>query len=146
VGELDWRMVRELIAVRTRVREMVERALMPEPPSPVPGGAYECPIDIWENDRELVIEAELPGVERDGLELRLGAGTLTLVGELPGGAPCAGTPLRIERYWGRFHRTLPLPVAVHGEPRATLRAGLLEVRLPKQRPRRRRVAIGGEDP
>ena len=145
MGDLDWRVVRELMSVGERLREVVERALLPSSPVSLTGSAtFEPPVDVWENDTEVIVEAELPGSRGDHIDLRLEAGSLVLSGELPEHSEVRGAFLRIERPRGRFHRVVTLPVEVAGEPRATLRGGILEVRLPKAGHARRRVRIVGE--
>jgi HSP20 family protein len=145
MGDLDWRVVRELMAVGERLREVVERALLPSSPVAVTQpAAFEPPIDVWETDTELIVEAELPGSRSDDIGLRLESNSLVLSGELPDVAEPRGAYLRVERPRGRFHRTVTLPVDVAGEPRATLRGGVLQVRLPKARRAHHRVEIVGE--
>jgi HSP20 family protein len=143
MGDLDWRVVRELMAVGERLREVVERALLP--PSPVGltrPVTFEPLVDVWENDTEVIVEAELPGSRGGDIDLRLEGGSLVLSGELPESAQPRGSYLRIERPRGRFHRAVSLPVDVAGEPHATLRGGVLQVRMPKApAASRRRVSI-----
>jgi HSP20 family protein len=141
MGDLDWHVVRELMAVGERLREVVERALLPSSPVAVTQpAAFEPPIDVWETDTELIVEAEIPGSRSDDIALRLEGSSLVLSGELPDVAP-RGAYLRIERPRGRFHRTVTLPVEVTGEPRATMRGGVLRVHLPKSRRAHHRVEI-----
>ncbi len=142
MGDLDWRVVRELMAAGERLRELVERALLPSSPIALTRPAtFEPPVDVWENDTEIIIEAELPGSRSGDIDLRLDGGSLVLSGELAENAELRGAYLRIERPRGRFHRVVSLPVEVVGEPRATLRGGVLQVRLPKAGTARRRVRI-----
>jgi HSP20 family protein len=142
MGDLDWRVVRELMAVGERLREVVERALLPSSPVALTRPAtFEPLLDVWENDAEVIVEAELPGSRSGEVDLRLEGTALVLSGELPERAEPRGSYLRIERPRGRFHRVISLPVEVVGEPRATLRSGILQVRLPKATPARRRVNI-----
>jgi len=142
MGDLDWRVVRELMAAGERLRELVERALLPSSPIALTRPAtFEPPVDVWENDTEIIIEAELPGSRSGDIDLRLDGGSLVLSGELAENTELRGAYLRIERPRGRFHRVVSLPVEVVGEPRATLRGGVLQVRLPKAGTARRRVRI-----
>lgn len=142
MGDLDWRVVRELMAVGVRLREVVERALLPSSPVALTRQAtFEPLLDVWENDTEVIVEAELPGSRPGDVDLRLEGGSLVLSGELPEKAEPRGSFLRIERPRGRFHRLVSLPAEVTGEPNATLRSGILQVRLPKAAPSRRRVNI-----
>ncbi len=147
MDDLDWRAVRELMALGARLREAAERALLPA--SPVPLGApaaFEPPVNVWESEDEVTVEAELPGARSKDVDLRLEGETLIVAGELPpeSGA-AAGAYLRVERPRGRFYRAVVLPAEVSGETAATLRGGVLRVTLPKAGRSRRRVAIAGED-
>ncbi|OYV90868.1 MAG: hypothetical protein B7Z68_11215 [Acidobacteria bacterium 21-70-11] len=146
MGDLDWRAVRELMALGSRLREAAERALLPA--SPVSVGvpaAFEPPVNVWESEGEVTVEAELPGARSKDIDLRLEGDTLVVSGELPfesGAAP--GTYLRVERPRGRFYRAVALPAEVSGTTAAALRGGVLRVTLPKAGRSRRRVAIAGE--
>ena len=147
MDELDWRSVRELMALAERLREAAERALLPASPMRLgQPAAFEPPVDVWESDQEVIVEAELPGVRVGEIDLRLEEGALVLSGELPGTSEGSATYLRIERPRGRFHRTVTLPSEVSGEPRAALSGGILKVRLPKAGRSRRRVPVRGEEP
>jgi HSP20 family protein len=147
MADLDWRTVRELMALRDRLKELMELALLPDTPG-VPGGApsFECPVDVWESETEVVVEAELPGATTGNVEARLDGDSLLLTGELPAPSEGNSTFLRIERYRGPFRRVVHLPSEVDGQPVATLRAGVLQVRLPKRTSRRRRIAVAQEAP
>jgi HSP20 family protein len=147
MSDLDFRAVRELLELRTRLRELMEQALLPGSPSlPAAGATVDFPVDVWESDSEVVVEAELPGVEATRLEVRLEGGVLVLSGELSGDPEGCSECLRIERQRGRFQRAVTLPVEVAGTPAAKLNAGVLEVRLPKVAAGRRRVEVKGEAP
>jgi HSP20 family protein len=142
MADLDWRLVRELMVVGERLRDLVERALLPSAPIPVARpAAFEPPIDVWENDGEVIVEAELPGSRAENVNLRLEGGALVLSGALPPPAEPRGAYLRVERPRGRFHRVIVLPAEVAGSPRATMRGGVLQVRLPKADGGRRRVSV-----
>jgi HSP20 family protein len=145
MGDLDWRVVRELMAVGERLREVVEQALLPRPRRLTRPVTFEPLVDVWETDTEVIVEAELPGSRGGDIDLRLEGSSLVLSGELPESAQPLGSYLRIERPRGHFHRAVSLPVEVAGEPRANLRGGVLQVRMPKApAPSRRRVSIARE--
>ena len=145
MGELDFRTVRELMALRSRLRELMEKAILPHPPVASPTTpSFECPVDVWETDTEVVVEAELPGAATEAIELRLEDDKLVITGELAAAGDEAATFLRIERYRGPFRRVVELPAGVDGAPAATLRAGVLQVRLPKRAARRHRIVVDRE--
>ncbi len=144
MGDLDWRAVRELMALGARLREAAERALLPA--SPVPVGtpaAFEPPLNVWESEGEVIVEAEIPGARSRDIDLRLEGETLIVAGELPPESG-AGAYLRVERPRGRFYRAVALPADVSGETNATLQGGVLRVMLPKRARSRRHVAIARE--
>ena len=144
---LDLRTARELAALRARLRELMEQSAHPHPSAVTPAPAtFECPTDVWETDREVVVEVELPGVTVEAIDLRLESDRLVISGELPAAGEEAASFLRVERYRGPFRHVVGLPARVEGAPAATLRAGVLEVRLPKRAARRHRIAVDGEAP
>lgn len=80
-------------------------------------------------DDAVVIEALLPGVTRERLELSIEKDALVLAGEIPAGD--SGS-FRHERPTGRFQRRLQLPFAVDAAAaQAELADGLLRIRLPR---------------
>lgn len=106
--------------------------------------------DVVELGDEILVTAELPGVNREDLDLTLENGVLTISGEKKEGKERAERDGRYhltERRWGRFTRSFALPSSVDtDEVGATFRDGILTVRIPKaQDSRRRRISIGGGD-
>jgi HSP20 family protein len=91
-------------------------------------------INLREDGDHLYVEALLPGVDPDKIDMNVLGNTLTLSGErLPADAGGNGrTWHRRERGTGRFLRTIELPVEIDPERvRAEYRNGLLCVTLPK---------------
>ena len=89
-------------------------------------------VDIFVEGDNVVITAELPGMEKNDIDVNLSDHLLTLKGEKRRKAKikdenyyCA------ERTYGHFSRTLELPMDVRGEQvKATFANGVLEIRLP----------------
>jgi HSP20 family protein len=96
--------------------------------------AWRPPVNVLETDESLVLELELPGLERDELHLEVEDGTLTIKGERKEEhGEDGGRWLRVERYHGAFERSFALPTTVDPEGiRASLRNGVLQVTLPKR--------------
>ena len=91
-------------------------------------------INLREDGDHLYVEALLPGVDPDKIDMNVLGNTLTLSGErLPADAGGNGrTWHRRERGTGRFLRTIELPVEIDSERvKAEYRNGLLCVTLPK---------------
>ncbi len=91
-------------------------------------------INIWEDNDNVQVEAELPGFNLDDLEIYVtGNDQLSLKGERKLSAPEKSVQHRQERFVGTFERTLTLPVAVNADQvEARLENGILRIRLAKQ--------------
>lgn len=100
--------------------------------------------EVYENDREVGVRPEAPGLEKANFHLTVEGALLHISGEKQHEREenSAHYYLR-ERAYGRFERALPLPEAVDaGKARASYKAGALTVRLPKLRASRaRRITI-----
>jgi len=91
------------------------------------------PIDVHEDRDYLVLKAELPGMKKEDIDISLHGDVLALSGERKEEASFEKAGVyRAERFLGRFHRTVTLPVAVDGSKvQATYQDGILTVTLPK---------------
>jgi len=90
-------------------------------------------VDVIEREAEVVVRAELPGVEKDAVELSVTDQTLLLRAETrKEEKEEKGAYYRHETRHGEYQRMLQLPAAVDGaHAKATFRDGMLEVTLPK---------------
>ncbi len=107
----------------------------------LPGLAVFPPMRVWEVEHDVFVEAELPGVQLDQLEIFVtGQSLLTLKGERHLPELGKAVQLRQERGVGKFSRSLTLPTQVDdGRVEAKLENGVLTLRLPKHegaKPRR----------
>lgn len=107
------------------------------------GGSYP-PVNVWNGPEEMVVQCEVPGVSRDEIELSITGETLVIKGtKKPPAEEAQARYQRRERGYGDFNRTIVLPDKVEAEQvEASLKAGILSVRLPKSeaaRPRRIQV-------
>ena len=103
------------------------------------GGAPR--VDVIERDDETVVHAELPGVDKDDLEVTLADDVLTIrasTGEEK--REEKGNYYRREIVRGAFSRTIRLPTDVDGEhAKSKFKNGVLVVKAPKLKKARRRV-------
>jgi HSP20 family protein len=109
----------------------------------VPGGAGGPAMNIWEDGDTLHAEVEVPGMTMKDIEVSVIGAELTIKGERK---PMAGEKLayhRQERVFGSLSRTLTLPYEINADAvEATLRDGVLTIRLPKaESARARRIAV-----
>lgn len=112
----------------------------------VGAASWSPAVDVWETATEIVVVAELAGVDEKSLAVHFEGRELVIEGNRPERSHGAHQPIRqhqMELGYGRFERVIPIPVAVDGERiDATQRNGLLEIRCPKlNRPGKVRVAV-----
>jgi HSP20 family protein len=101
---------------------------------PATTNAWNPAVDIFENDNEIVIKAELPGMEAKDIELGLENNVLTVKGERRFEKETKEEHYyRVEREYGRFSRSFSLPAAVKEDKiTAEFKNGLLKIALPKK--------------
>jgi HSP20 family protein len=90
-------------------------------------------VDMYETKDELVVAAEIPGLNEKDIHLSISGDMLTIRGERQWNRETKQEQYyRGERWFGRFERTLPLPIPVQADKvKATYRDGVLTVMLPK---------------
>ena len=95
--------------------------------------AFDPRLDVTETDKELRIKAELPGIDEKDVEVGVTHDTLTIRGEKKEEQEeNNGTYYRMERSFGSFSRSIPLPREVDQEKvSATFKRGILTITLPK---------------
>lgn len=100
-------------------------------------------LNVWEDDRNFFVEAELPGVDLKDIELNVTGSELTIQGNRPDPEQKDCTYHRRERGVGRFARMLTLPAEVETDKvEAVMKHGVLTIRLPKsQQAIARKIAI-----
>ena len=98
------------------------------------GRPWVPPVDIKETENELVVKADVPGLEMKDIDVKLENGTLTIRGERKfEAAKDEGGWHRVERSYGTFERVFTLPDSVNPEGvKADYKNGVLTVTLPKK--------------
>lgn len=102
----------------------------------IQGFAFGPAIDVRETDTHLIVEADVPGVDPENIDLVVTENGLTVRGEVKEEKKAQDQGFhRIERRYGSFQRTIPFPAPVrHEEAVADYKNGVLEVRVPKKEP------------
>ena len=116
-----WDPLRDLLAIQQRLDRF----------APGPAG-WHPPVDLYETTDAYVLTAEIPGVDRDDIDIKTGEGHLTLSGVRQERAAACEQFHRLERGHGSFQRTFQLPLPIdHDAVTADLKDGVLTVRIPK---------------
>jgi HSP20 family protein len=99
-------------------------------------GKFSPAIDIAENDTEIVVTAELPGLDKKDFELLVTDGALTIKGEKREEREDKGKGYRyVERGYGYFSRVIPLPPGIDTQAvDAKYTNGILRITLPRKAP------------
>jgi HSP20 family protein len=90
-------------------------------------------VDVFEDKDNVIVSAEIPGMKKEDIDVSLHDGALTLSGERKTEAKFENAETcRTERYVGRFHRTVTMPVSVKNDQvKAQYKDGILTITLPK---------------
>jgi HSP20 family protein len=97
-------------------------------------GAWSPAVDIYEKDGNIVLKAELPGIEAKDVDVTVENNILTLRGERQFDQEVQRENYqRVERSYGAFTRSFTLPTVVETEKiKAEFKDGVLRMTLPKK--------------
>ena len=103
-------------------------------------------VKAWSGEQGLIIEASMPGVDQDSLEITVDGRTLTLAGSRPAeDMPDGARTYRQERVNGQFSRSIELPYDVDADViKASYQDGMLQIelpRVPEEQPRK--ISVNG---
>jgi HSP20 family protein len=124
-------------ALETQERPTVERE------GTRPGPVFRPDVDIVERKDAFLVTADLPGVDESRVRIHLEDGVLSIDAEPASEPDPAWTPLYAEYRPGAYHRQFRLADTVDDAGiEATMRDGVLQLRLPKsERHRPRQIAV-----
>jgi HSP20 family protein len=117
--------------------------------APLARGTATFPsVNVWENDKGLVVTAEIPGIDPAQLDVSLEGDSLTISGARAGSPATTGGEdyVRRERWFEPFKRTVELPFDVDPEKcDASYEKGVLTIKLerrPEMQPKRLTIKAG----
>ncbi len=92
-------------------------------------------LDVYQTDEAVIIKSTIAGAEPSDIEISLAEGMLTIKGRRESSEQVsADSYMYRECYWGRFSRSIILPIEVRSDKvSASLHNGVLTIRLPKIR-------------
>ncbi len=90
-------------------------------------------LDLYEDKENVYLKAEVPGMKKEDIDVSLHENVVTISGERKFEQKHEGAEnYRSERFFGRFSRSITLPIAVEGEKvKASYKDGILNITLPK---------------
>jgi HSP20 family protein len=125
--------LRDLSQLQDRINRIFGDAYRHGDDDVLKGGDWTPAVDIFESkDHEIVLRAELPGLKKDDIDIRVENSTLTLRGERKHEQDVSKESYhRVERSYGSFSRSFSLPSTVDTEKvSANFTDGILTVKLP----------------
>jgi len=127
-----WEPFRDLVGIQERLNRLLSESAGHASIDEA-YGAWVPPVDIFEKGDHLVIRAEVPGVDRNDMDIRVESGVLQMRGERKADPDIAEkTAYRRERAYGSFTRSFTLPTTVDASKvSAKYQDGVLEVTIPK---------------
>lgn len=133
------RIIRDLEHLEERMRSWRDR-LFPLGQGELP---YRPAVDFYETPEGMVLRLEIPGAAKEDLAIDLAGQEIVIRGQRRPAPPARATRvLYYEITYGSFERSFHIPIAIDPEGvRALYVDGILEVRLPRQRPRARRIPV-----
>ncbi|HEX9142653.1 MAG TPA: Hsp20/alpha crystallin family protein [Candidatus Binatia bacterium] len=133
-GLIPWRPERDIDQMFEDFLGRRLRPFWPERWWPATGMEITTPsVDLYEEKDDIVVKVELPGMEKDNIEVNLTDNRLTIKGEKKKEEEVKKENYyRSERSYGSFIRAVELPRDVQADKiKAVFKNGVLEVRLPK---------------
>jgi HSP20 family protein len=146
-----WEPFRDLVAVQDRLNRIFDDTFRGNPRGSdedwALGGQWAPSVDIFEHEGNLVLRAELPGIEPKDVDVHVENNVLTLRGERKFESEVKREKYhRVERAYGTFSRSFTLPNVVDTEKiKAEYKDGMLQVTLPQReeaKPKQIQVAVG----
>jgi HSP20 family protein len=131
-----WEPFRDLLSLQDRMNRMFDESYRGRSASDdwALGGTWAPAVDIYEQDGNIVLTAELPGVDPKDVDVRVENNVLTLRGERRWSDEVQRESYhRVERAYGSFTRSFTLPNVVDTEKiKADFKDGMLKLVLPKK--------------
>ncbi|HAX97321.1 MAG TPA: hypothetical protein DCY12_00115 [Candidatus Atribacteria bacterium] len=123
---------RDLTLLQDRINRLFDDSMVRQERQSSPNEAWVPMVDITEDENEIVLWADLPGVSQKEVDIIINGDQLTLKGEKKLDQTNQRKYLRRERLVGPFSRTFQLNLPVETEKiSAVYRNGVLEIHLPK---------------
>lgn len=110
------------------------------------GGQWAPAVDIYDSKDQILVKADLPGLNKDEIEVSVEEGSLVIKGEKKRDTEVnEENQYKTERFYGSFYRTIPLSSKVDAEKvNAKYQDGVLTLTLSKkeeERPKQIKVDI-----
>src|SRR4051795_10895686 len=130
-----WDPIREFSTLQDRMNRLFQNSYGSEgQEDSLSATAFAPPVDVYEDEHNVVLKIEVPGIDEKDIDVRIENNTLTVHGERKlEKDEKEENYRRIERQYGSFTRTFTLPITVETESvSANYEKGILKVKLAKK--------------
>jgi len=140
---------REFVTLQSRMNRLFGNPRGPEGEDEgLTSTAFAPPVDVYEDERNVTLKIEVPGIDEKDIDVRIENNTLTVHGERKfDKEEKEENYRRVERQYGSFTRTFTLPNTVDQESvQADYDKGVLKIKLAKReeaKPKQIKVNVGG---
>ena len=146
-----WDPFREVTSFQNRLNSLLQDYRGSESQSDVTAASFAPAVDVYEDEHQVVLSLEVPGIKQEDLDVQVDKNSLTVRGERKFEKNQKEANFhRIERRYGTFYRSFSLPATVDTENvHATYDAGVLKLELAKKveaKPKQIKVNIGSNKP
>ncbi len=134
---IKWQPLEEFNVLRQQINRMFDDIVHEEPGMRIFPKMQETPwvpaIELQETETNLLLKAQIPGLEPERLDIQVSENAVFLTGEYQDQREMTDQGImRSEFHYGRFTRLVPLPSAIHKEQvTAEMADGLLTLTMPK---------------
>jgi HSP20 family protein len=145
-----WDPRRDLATMQDRINRFVRESYSPEgPEEALTTTNFAPPVDIYEDEHNITLKMEVPGIDEKDVDVRIENTTLTVHGERKIEKEEKEENFRrVERHYGSFTRSFTLPSSVDtGQVSARYDKGILKISLAKKaesKPKQIKVNVGSE--
>src|SRR5580700_9505780 len=144
-----WEPFREFNTLQDRLNRLFRDSVAADQDQSLTTSAFAPPVDVYEDEHNITLKIEVPGIDEKDIDVRIENNTLTVHGERKfEKEEKEENYRRVERQYGSFTRTFTLPNTVdHENVQADYDKGVLKVKLAKKaeaKPKQIKVNVGGE--
>jgi HSP20 family protein len=145
-----WDPFREFVTIQDRMNRLFRDSYGPEgKDESLTTTAFAPPVDVYEDEHNVTLKIEVPGIDEKDIDVRIENNTLTVHGERKfEKEEKEENYRRVERQYGSFTRTFSLPNTVnHDNVQADYDKGVLKIKLAKKaeaKPKQIKVNVSGQ--
>jgi len=144
-----WEPFREFTTLQDRMNRLFRDTYGDSRDEALTTSNFAPPVDVYEDEHNITLKIEVPGIEEKDIDVRIENNTLTVHGERKFEKEEKEENFRrVERQYGSFTRSFTLPNTIDAERvQATYDKGILKVQLVKKaeaKPKQIKVNVGSE--